>query len=180
MGLCVCAWKHRWSFQICWDEEEKGSSSWRTYFQHLFPTFSFFRSFFNYEVSQSLQLNIKQSIWTFLKVQHAYTRVFKSRTSHKSSITFQERDMSWSLKVQGWMTFKLHHELREHIIQQHPSYDSILQVKHHILHHFFYPCCQSDFSKHLQITKCIKSSATHQRNIHMTSTMTPILNFFLL
>ena len=117
-------------------------------------------------------MNISQSltcIYKGLQVENI-TRV---------TITFQEQDTSWSLELQGWMTLKLHHELRKYFIQQYGRYDTILQVEYHILHHFFYPCYQSDFSDCSQITECIKSSATQQRNIHMTSNMTPTLNFFL-
>ena len=77
------------------------------------------------------------------------------------------------------MTLKLHHKSRKFFIQQYVKYDTILQVEHHLLHHFFYPHCQSDFSEHLQITKCIKSSATHKRNIHMTSKVIHFSYFFL-
>ena len=59
------------------------------------------------------------------------------------------------------------------------TYDSILHVEHHFLHHSFHPHPQLHLAKCLQIIKHIKSSATHWRKIHMMSGVTYFSYFFL-
>ena len=53
-------------------KKKKASSSWRTYFKHLIPTFWHFQSFSYYQVSQPLPLNVKQSTWILLNIWHTY------------------------------------------------------------------------------------------------------------
>ena len=100
-------------------------------------------------------MNISQSlthIYKGLQVKNI-TRVFyyHSRTKYELILRVTRTD---DIQNTSWAV--------EHFYNVYTSYDSILKVKYHILHHYFYPHCQSDFSECLQITKCIKSSAAHQ------------------
>ena len=54
----------------------------------------------------------------------------------------------------------------KYLYNVYASDDTILQVKYHFLPHLFSPRSWLDFSEGLQITKCFKYSAAHERKIH--------------
>ena len=71
-----------------------------------------FSKFSYYQATQRQPHDIKWSIWILLKVQHAYTRVHKTRPLYKHQELLWDTNTSQSLELQGQMTIKLHHKLQ--------------------------------------------------------------------